>query len=168
MELFRFGYLPDNFTREERRSFGKFRDAYLAASRYFSWRFEVVEVPFEGNQIVVHLHRPIGVDRPPLVLYTGGMDGSKESGRGAAAELVARGFSLLHQGVVGSGEKTISTPLLILNGGRDTLSPIRDMKMLEAAAEDAEMWIFGLAGHCGGRYGALFSEDVIRWLVERL
>ena len=81
---------------------------------------------------------------------------------------IRRSFSLLHQGIVGSGKKTIKTPLLILNGGRDTLSPISDMKMLEAAAEDAEMWVFGLAGHCGGRYGALFSEDLVRWLVDHL
>ena len=79
-----------------------------------------------------------------------------------------RGFSLLRQGIVGGDKKTIKTPLLILNGGRDTLSPISDMKMLEAAAEDAEVWVFGLAGHCGGRYGALFGEDLVQWLVDRL
>lgn len=35
---------------------------------------QVVRVPVDGTEVVVHLRRPPGVDRPPVVVVTGGID----------------------------------------------------------------------------------------------
>lgn len=79
---------------------------------------------------------------------------------------VAEEFSLLKQGLIGQ-EKTIHTPLLIVNGGRDELAPISDMILLASAATDAEVWALGMAPHCAKEYFDRVLPDIAEWLIER-
>lgn len=295
MSLYRHGYLPDNFTPAERKSYGRFRDIKLKMNEYLDTPFEVVRVPFEGHEIVVHLYRPQGVEKPPLVIYTGGVDGSKENaepmsqllpeagiamaafdlaGTGESMDWLARPdshklhkrlidyfsetgnfdntriglwggsfggyyairmaaddprikavvnycglvhsafqippqamkaalqsetgpllrsslrrmgfdpddfdvdefmefviadpFSLLDAGVVGTVKETIDVPMLIVNGGRDAVVSMDDMKLVEAEASQSEMWVLGIDPHCAPRYSQIVQPQAVTWLVEQL
>ncbi|MBT4518904.1 MAG: alpha/beta hydrolase [Halieaceae bacterium] len=295
MDIYNHGYLPDNYTAAERKSFYRFRDLKLKMNQYLETPFEIVKIPFEGHEIIVHLYSPKGVSKPPLVLYTGGVDGSKErtepmsqvlaatgiamaafdlAGTGESMDWFARPdshklhmrifdyfietgaydaerlglwggsfggyyairmaaddkrlkavvnycglvhsafqvppeamqaalksrtgallrsslrrmgfdpdnldvdefdkfykaqpFSLIDAGVVGTGKKTIHTPMLIINGGRDDVVSLEDMKLVEAAASNGEMWILGTDPHCAPRYKKIAIPQATAWLVDQL
>jgi esterase FrsA len=63
---------------------------------------EIVEIPFEGKNIVGHLRKPKGVTRPPVVIRTGGVDGYKE-GR-SLNESLAIGAAGFEVDMPGAGE----------------------------------------------------------------
>jgi len=302
LRLYNMGYLPGNYSPSERRSYMRFRDVAYKINEHLTHPFVVVKIPFEGKEIITHLYRPAGVEQPPLVLYTGGTDGSKETSRSTTQSLAAEGFavvtfdlagtgesmdwfarpdshklhkrildyfedsgdydfsrvgliggsfggyyvvrmaaedrrvkaainhcglvhsafqvpaedipnalagpagammssfirrmgmdpdlvsdptnldpevisefdalaksfSLVEQGVVGTGEKTIHIPLLIVNGTRDVVVSMDDFKLLEDASSDSETWLMGLAGHCAGNYMGVAHPDMMTWLVEKL
>jgi len=295
MAIYNHGYLPDNYTEAEKKSFYHFRDLKIKMNQYLDTPFEIVRVPFEGHEIVVHLYSPKGVKKPPLVLYTGGVDGSKEraepmsqllpaagiamaafdlAGTGESMDWYARPdshklhmriidyfaetgnfdmqrlglwggsfggyyairmaaddkrlkavvnycglvhsafqvppeampaalksptgpllrsslrrmgfdpdnydveefarfyranpFSLIDGGVVGTGKKTIHAPMLIVNGGRDAVVSQDDMKLVEAAASNSEMWVLGTDPHCAPRYKSVALPQATGWLVEQL
>jgi hypothetical protein len=68
------GYFPDNASPEQKASYAKHLSTYVGASRFFDHKMEVVSLPFEHSSIVVHLHVPPGVTKPPIVLWNGGVD----------------------------------------------------------------------------------------------
>ncbi len=74
LNVYGFAYLPDNFTASERRAYERFRNVMYKINEYLRYPFEVVEIPFEGKSIIVHLYHPAGTENPPLVLYTGGIE----------------------------------------------------------------------------------------------
>lgn len=301
MAIYGMGYLPGNYTVSERKSYERFRDIALKLNRHLTYPFKVVNIPFEGKNIVVHLYNPVGVKNPPLVLYTGGTDGSKEKSYTTTQTLAAKGFavaafdlagtgesmgwharpdshklhkrildyferkrdfdfsrvgliggsfggyyavkmaaedkrlkavinhcglvdsafrvpveampkvlrtpagamiysairrmgfdpelllegkldpekldefrqiaesfSLVAQGVVGSGAKKISTPMLIVNGTRDPVVSMRDIKLVEDVAINSETWLMGQASHCAPNYMAVAKPDMLNWLIEQL
>lgn len=75
-------------------------------------------------------------------------------------------FSLLNQQVIVPGRKTIKTPLLIVNGGRDRLSTLADMQLLAGAAETQEVWALGMAPHCASEYFDEVVPDIGEWFLE--
>ncbi len=81
-------------------------------------------------------------------------------------ELVAvfSAFSLTARGVVGQSEATLTTPILTVNGGRDsTLSPIADMQLVQDSAAVGELWTLGLSGHCASDFMPVARPDMVRW-----
>jgi len=106
--IYRLGYLPDNFFKEERLSYDRFKDVMYKINNHLKYPFEVVRIPFEGNEIVVHLYLPKNVPgtegKPPLVLYTGGTDGAKETGAYATQGLAERGIAVASFDLGGTGE----------------------------------------------------------------
>lgn len=294
LAIYKTGYLPDNYSEAERKSFNRFRDLKLKMNPLLETPFDVVKVPFEGHEIIVHLYSPKGVEKPPLVIYTGGTDGSKEqaepmsqmfpaagiamaafdlAGTGESMDWLARPdshklhkrlidyflatgkfdaervglwggsfggyyairmaaeeprlkavvnycglvhsafqippqvmpmalqsrkgpllrsamrrmgfdpdgdlaafsrfsasspFSLVDAGLVGTGEKTIHIPMLSVNGGRDDVVSLADMKMVDAATSQGEMWILGTDPHCAPRYAEIAQPQAIGWMVEQL
>jgi hypothetical protein len=61
-------------------------ETWRKAIRSFDPPMEIVEIPFEGKTIYGHLRKPKGVDKPAVIIRTGGVDGYKE-GRNLAANL---------------------------------------------------------------------------------
>ena len=61
-------------------------ETWRKAIRSFDPPMEIVEIPFEGKTIYGHLRKPKGVDKPAVIIRTGGMDGYKE-GRNLAENL---------------------------------------------------------------------------------
>ncbi|MBW2366893.1 MAG: alpha/beta hydrolase [Deltaproteobacteria bacterium] len=296
------GYLPGNYSPSERKSFIRFRDLALKMNQYLAYPFEVVKVPFEGKQIIVHLYKPKGVEKPGLVLCTGGIDGSKEGCKDTAQSLVPKGiavaafdlagtgestdwllrpdshklhkrildyfeaggeydfnrigmfagsfggyyairmaadekrlkavvdhcgivhsafqvtpeamrsvlhsapgamvystirsmgfdpaifdkpdesnagqreamlrlsseFSLISQGVVGTGKETIQTPLLIVHSTNDAVVSEEDIELVEKAAANSETWVLGQGHHCAPCYMPVAKPHMVNWLVEKL
>ena len=61
-------------------------ETWRKAIRTFDPPMEIVEIPFEGKTIYGHLRKPKGVDKPAVIIRTGGVDGYKE-GRNLAENL---------------------------------------------------------------------------------
>jgi esterase FrsA len=104
LSLYGAGYLPGNYTTSERKSYERFRDVALKINHYLAHPFSVVEIPFEGKKIIAHLYLPKDVKKPPMVLYTGGTDGSKEKSYLTTQTLVAKGFAVVAFDLAGTGE----------------------------------------------------------------
>jgi len=102
--LYKMGYMPGNFSPSELKAYGRFRDVMYKINDQLEFPFELVEIPFEGHTIVVHLYKPKNIDNPPLVLYTGGTDGAKETGENATQGLTSRGFAVAAFDLAGTGE----------------------------------------------------------------
>lgn len=90
-----------------------------------------------------------------------------KAGDAKALAAANRKFSLVNQGILGKG-KTIKTPLLIINGGRDRLSPQSDMQLLADSAQNAEVWMLGTDGHCYANYAAIVAPQVGDWFLKHL
>ncbi len=74
-------------------------------------------------------------------------------------------FDLVSQGIV-TGEATISTPLLVINGGRDILSPIEDLELATSSAKQSELSVLGMADHCFPEYFEQVTPDIIEWFEQ--
>jgi len=292
--IYRLGYLPDNFFKEERLSYTKFRDVMYKINKHLTHPFQVARIPFEGNEIVVHLYLPDVEGNPPLVLYTGGTDGSKETSDYATQGLTARGIavaafdlggtgesmdwyatadahkihrrildyfedkqqfdysrlgliggsyggyyaimmavddprlkaavnhcglvhsafnippgaigavmqnpsatmrsamrrlgydpdnmdidrfekmrtetpvSLKELGYVGTGKKTITIPFLTVNGTRDPVVSMDDIRLVEEATTRGETWLLGQSSHCAPNYMTEAGPDIVNWMDEQL
>lgn len=223
--------------------------AYQKGGKLFDVPLEVVKVPFKGGELVTYLHRPLGVERPPLVIYAGGVDQYKANHYRPIQDYLAKGLavatfdmpgfgesrqwpqvqnaephiaimehylkrsdidakhitffgqsygggaalrvallndpritavvamcagvrsggenSLLATGKVGKG-KTITTPLLVLNGTRDPGNPVADMMLTYESATEADLWLLGLGEHCAVEYYPVVMPHVAQWLIEKI
>jgi dienelactone hydrolase len=223
--------------------------AYQKGGKLFDVPLEIVKVPFKDGELITYLHRPPGVEKPPLVIYSGGVDQYKanhyrpiqdylakglavatfdmpgfgesrqwpqvqspeshvaimehymkrgdidakhisffgQSYGGGAALRVAllndpritavvamcagirsrTGKSLVDEGKIGKG-KTITTPLLVVNGSRDPGNPVSDMRMTYESAAESDLWVLGLGEHCAVEYYPVVMPHVAQWLVEKI
>ena len=73
-----FGAWPTQNTAEKKRAHALATSAFRAYANLASPAMEVVRIPFEGKEIIGYLQRPLGVDKPPLVITIGGLDSYKE------------------------------------------------------------------------------------------
>ena len=65
---------------------------------------ERIEIPFEGKKVVGYLQVPKGVDRPPVVMHWGGVDGWKEDRRTNNDVLLKLGIACFTIDMPGAGE----------------------------------------------------------------
>lgn len=72
---------------------------------------ERVLVPFEGTTLAGVLRRPVGVDRPPVVLLVSGLDSTKEEAGPHEEALLARGLATFAFDGPGQGEAEYDLPL---------------------------------------------------------
>ena len=84
----------------------------------------------------------------------------------ASISAAAAKFSLVNQKIITPGVKSITTPLLIANGGRDPLVPATDMHLLASAAQNTEVWTLGMAEHCAAEYFQALVPDIGEWLLD--
>lgn len=88
------------------------RQAYLAASRFWREPITRVELPFEGRaeegrSVVLLVRRPVGIERPRVVLMWGGVDACKEQMTAACDALLARGIATVAMDNAGTGESPV-------------------------------------------------------------
>ncbi|EYC50204.1 alpha/beta hydrolase [Hylemonella gracilis str. Niagara R] len=88
------------------------RETYIAASRYWREPIERIEIPFEGKagegaSVVVLLRRPLGIERPKVVLMWGGVDACKEQMTAACDALLEQGIATVAMDNAGTGESPV-------------------------------------------------------------
>jgi dienelactone hydrolase len=90
----------------------KAREHFMAASRSFDPPLERLTIPFEGRpgegkEIAVHLRKPKGAAKPPVVVNWGGVDGFKEERYGNSAAFLDAGLASVAMDMPGTGEAPI-------------------------------------------------------------
>ncbi len=78
----------------------------------------------------------------------------------------ARAFSLIDSGYVEN--LSIHPPMLTVNGGRDRVVSLEDMELVNSRAENGELWVLGLAGHCASEYMPVAYPQMMDWLAGQL
>jgi alpha/beta superfamily hydrolase len=81
---------------------------FRKAGALFERPIELVEIPFEGKQIVGYLQRPTGVAKPPVVMYWGGVDVWKEDHQRNSALMHKAGLATFLIDNVGTGESPVT------------------------------------------------------------
>jgi 2,6-dihydroxypseudooxynicotine hydrolase len=85
--------------------------AYKRAAPLLTPSAERVEIPFEGTILAGYLRRPLGVERPPVVLLVNGFEGVKEESERRTGELLARGLATFSWDGPGRGEAWERLPM---------------------------------------------------------
>src|SRR5262249_55253791 len=90
----------------------KGRESYLRAARGFDPPLEHIAIPFagaphEGREMVVHLRKPKGAARPPVMVMHGGVDSYKEERYDVSNQFLAAGTATVAIDMPGTGESPV-------------------------------------------------------------
>ena len=106
-DCYRIGRYPVPISPEKMNCYkGSLRN-YLKAARYLDPPAERVEIPFENKSVVGYLQIPRGLDRPPVVMHWGGVDGWKEDRRRPSEAFHQLGLATFTIDVPGAGESPL-------------------------------------------------------------
>jgi dipeptidyl aminopeptidase/acylaminoacyl peptidase len=72
---------------------------------------EKVEIPFEDTHILGLFSRPLGVERPPVVIALPGLDSTKETRHSGRQGFLRRGVAVLSLDGPGQGEVSLRLPI---------------------------------------------------------
>jgi dienelactone hydrolase len=103
-EYYRIGRYPVPSSPEKMNCYQGALRAFLKAAPHLDPPLERVEIPFEGKKVVGYLQVPGGVDRPPVVMHWGGVDGWKEDRRSNSELLHREGLATFTIDMPGAGE----------------------------------------------------------------
>lgn len=84
---------------------------YTSAAPGLFWPAERVLVPYEGTRLAAWLRRPLGAERPAVVLIVPGLDSVKEEMGTLEAEFLKRGLATLTVDGPGQGEAEWELPI---------------------------------------------------------
>ena len=79
---------------------------YELAGRYFEPELQILDIPFDGQHVRGYLHLPPDIERPPLILWNGGIDTWKGDSYNNIRPYIDRGFAVLTFDVLGTGESS--------------------------------------------------------------
>jgi esterase FrsA len=103
-EYYRIGRYPVPSSPEKMNCYKGALRTFLRAAPYLDPPLERVEIPFEGKKVVGYLQIPRGVNRPPVVMHWGGVDGWKEDRRSNSELLHQHGLATFTIDMPGAGE----------------------------------------------------------------
>lgn len=95
---------PALYTPARKAAYASYLDTYFKIVSYSNLPLEVIRIPFEGKEIVAHLHVPPAASPPPVVVWSGGLDGWKSSGMDFKQTLLDEGFAVLAMDLPGTGQ----------------------------------------------------------------
>lgn len=150
--LYFMGRFPcPNHPAKERCAIAE-RETYLAASRYWNPPIERISVRFagragEGREVIGLLRRPVGVDRPRVVIMWGGVDAWKEQMTAISEAFLARGLATIAMDNAGTGESPVKG---VVDGDRQFVA----MFDWAAAQSDLDAARVGCLGRSFGGYWA--------------
>lgn len=98
------GWFPRVTNAEEAKDYDQQLRAYQKAGTLLDVPLEVVKVPFKDGVITTYLHKPLGVEKPPLVLYAGGVDQYKANHFKPVQDFLAKGLAVATFDLPGFGE----------------------------------------------------------------
>ena len=97
-------WFPAVNSEEEAKAYNAQLQVYQKGGKLFDVPLEVVKVPYKGGQITTYLHKPFGVERPPLVIWCGGVDQYKANHWRPIQDMLAKGFAVATLDLPGFGE----------------------------------------------------------------
>ena len=103
-EYYRVGRYPVPSSPEKMTCYKGALRTFLKAAPFMDPPLERCEIPFEGKKVVGYLQVPKGVNRPPVVMHWGGVDGWKEDRRTNNDVLLKNGIACFTIDMPGAGE----------------------------------------------------------------
>jgi esterase FrsA len=103
-EYYRIGRYPVPSSPEKKKCYEGALRTFLKAAPTMEPPLERIEIPFEGGKVVGYLQLPRGVNRPPVVMHWGGVDGWKEDRRTNNDTLLNMGLACFNIDMPGTGE----------------------------------------------------------------
>jgi dienelactone hydrolase len=97
-------WFPRVTSEEEAKAYDAQLRAYQKGGKLFDVPLEVVKVPYKDGQITTYLHKPVGVEKPPLVIWCGGVDQYKANHYRPIQDMLAKGFAVATLDLPGFGE----------------------------------------------------------------
>lgn len=82
---------------------------YQRAGEFFEPKLTVLDIPYDGSHIKGYLHLPPGIEKPPLILWNGGIDTWKGDVYNNILPYIDRGFAVMTFDVLGTGESSAWT-----------------------------------------------------------
>ena len=87
-------------------AFNKHLHYYQKAGQFFDPELIVLDIPYDGKSIPAYLHMPADIEKPPLILWNGGIDTWKGDSYNNIQPYIDRGFAVLTFDVLGTGENS--------------------------------------------------------------
>lgn len=102
--LYSVAKFSTNATPAQRAAYARHLEYYQRAGKFFDPPLQVVKVPYRGGNIVGYLHLPKGAGRPPLIVWTNGIDTHKADAYRRILPFLERGMAVLAFDSPGTGE----------------------------------------------------------------
>jgi len=87
-------WFPRINSEQEAKAYDAQLRVYQKGGKLFDVPLEVVKVPYKDGQITTYLHKPFGIDKPPLVIWCGGVDQYKANHWRPIQDMLAKGFAV--------------------------------------------------------------------------
>jgi esterase FrsA len=87
-------------------AYQKHLENYKLAGQFFDPALIVIDIPFDGASIQGYLHMPTDAEKPPLILWNGGIDTWKGDVYNNIQPYIEQGFAVLTFDVLGTGENS--------------------------------------------------------------
>jgi dienelactone hydrolase len=97
-------WFPSINSEQEAKAYDAQLRVYQKGGKLFDVPLEVVKVPYKDGQITTYLHKPVGIEKPPLVIWCGGVDQYKANHRRPIEDMLAKGFAVATLDLPGFGE----------------------------------------------------------------
>ena len=97
-------WFPSINSEQESNAYDAQLRVYQKGGKLFDVPLEVVKVPYKDGQITTYLHKPFGVEKPPLVVWCGGVDQYKANHWRPIQDMLAKGFAVATLDLPGFGE----------------------------------------------------------------
>lgn len=104
---YNFGRWPALTSPGKQAAYQKALDAYRAHGRLLHPPLEVVEIPFEGNEITAYVQMPANKKRAPIAIVIPGLDRGKENMAESVRSLLDSGIGYLVLDAPGTGQAPI-------------------------------------------------------------
>jgi len=87
-------WFPRINSEQEAKAYDAQLRVYQKGGKLFDVPLEVVKVPYKDGQITTYLHKPFGIEKPPLVIWCGGVDQYKANHWRPIQDMLAKGFAV--------------------------------------------------------------------------
>ena len=87
-------WFPRINSEQEAKAYDAQLMVYQKGGKLFDVPLEVVTVPYKDGHITTYLHKPFGVQKPPLVIWCGGVDQYKANHWRPIQDMLAKGFAV--------------------------------------------------------------------------
>ncbi len=97
-------WFPSINSEQESKAYDAQLRVYQKGGKLFDVPLEVVKAPYKDGQITTYLHKPFGIEKPPLVIWCGGVDQYKANHWRPIQDMLAKGFAVATLDLPGFGE----------------------------------------------------------------